>query len=123
MLLCFGEGEEQDTHGLAVLRFEARWLKESGFSAIVEEVWALSGPQAQNLNLDDCLAPVHSHLHRWDRTTLKRTKLKLRKAQKDLEEVTRGELTPENIRRHKELADEIEKLLEFKEIECTKKHN
>ena len=59
---------------------------------------------------------IHKDLHVWDRSVLKGTKNKLRSVKKEMEEVSRRELSSENVARQKELAMEIEKLLEMEEM-------
>lgn len=102
--------------GPRVLRFEARWLKEVQFREIVEEAWQASGTHVQMNDLAGRLSHVHKALHHWDRTVLKNSSKKLKRVQKELDAVAREALTPENVTRQKELADEVEWLLEQEEI-------
>jgi hypothetical protein len=83
---------------------------------IVQGAWENVGPQSLNESLTVRLATVHDHLHKWDRSVLKKTKNSLRKTQKELENIVRQSLSPENIARQKELSEEIEKLLEMEEL-------
>jgi hypothetical protein len=69
-----------------------------------------------NLPLTGKLTKVHDHLHKWDKTVLKRTKNSLRGTQRELEKVVRQNMTPENLARQRELSEEIEKLLEMEEL-------
>lgn len=105
-----------DQSGRSLLRFEARWLKEKNFSKVVQEAWDQSVLSGHDASLADRLALIHRHLHAWDRSVLKQTKKKLRGTQKELEELSRKDLSDANIARQKELADEIEKLLEMEEL-------
>jgi hypothetical protein len=115
ILMCIEEPIVEERSGPAVLRFEARWLKEKNFMEIVQGAWDADGPGNLNNSLAGKLARVHDHLHKWDKSVLKRTKNNLRKTQRELEVVVRKSLTPENIARQKELSEEIELLLEMKE--------
>jgi hypothetical protein len=116
ILMCFEEPVVEENRGPPVLRFEARWLKEKNFMEIVQGAWNLSDPLDMDLPLAGKLAKVHDQLHRWDMSVLKRNKNTLRKTQRELENVVRQSMSPENLARQKELADEIEKLLEMEEI-------
>jgi hypothetical protein len=55
-------------------------------------------------------------LHKWDRYTLQSSKRRLRSAQRELERVAVDALTNENVTKQKEIAVEIERLLEQEEI-------
>jgi hypothetical protein len=116
ILMYFEEPVVEENRGPPVLRFEARWLKEKNFMDIVQGAWNLSDPLDMDLPLAGKLAKVHDQLHRWDMSVLKRNKNTLRKTQRELENVVRQSMSPENLARQKELADEIEKLLEMEEI-------
>ena len=83
--------------GPSVLRFEAKWLKESQFQQVVESAWACSAAQATSNDLAGKLLIVHELLHKWDRSVLQKTNRKVRSAQKDLERVATGPLTDENV--------------------------
>ena len=111
ILLSFGEAPAQERRGPAVLRFEARWLKEDAFHEVVEGAWEASNYQVQTNGLAGRLSMVHERLHNWDRNVLKSPQRKLKNAKNELESLTRREISEENIAREKELAAEIEKLL------------
>jgi hypothetical protein len=115
LLLCLEEQVAHDNNSPSVLRFEAKWLKEAQFSEIVQQAWERS---SNNLNSDLAgrLATVHEHLHKWDRYTLQSSKRRLRSAQRELERVAVDALTNENVTKQKEIAVEIERLLEQEEI-------
>jgi hypothetical protein len=65
----------------------------------------------QNSTLAGKLAFVHDQLHKWDRAVLQKTKKKIRKAQRDLEQVAEDSLTDANIAEQREIAKEIESML------------
>jgi hypothetical protein len=92
-------------------RFEAKWFKEEGFTDIVQEKWQASD-QGQPTNVLDRLKIMHEGLHEWDRTILQKPKKQLRKAQRELEELMRGPMSPESDQKKFELGGLIEKLLE-----------
>jgi DNA-binding transcriptional regulator YdaS (Cro superfamily) len=98
-----------------VLRFEARWLRERNFHEIVDNAWA-TGYQAQTEGLAGRLAFMHDILHQWDRSVLKKPQNKIKQVKREFEEITRAELNEENLRREKELAVELEKLLKQEEV-------
>lgn len=104
ILLSFGESIEEQRSGPALLRFEARWLKEAGFNDVVQGAWDLSAHHVQNSSLAGRLAMVHDRLHRWDKFELKSSKRKLNTVRRELEEIARAELSHENIRKEMELA-------------------
>jgi hypothetical protein len=81
---------------------------------VVDDAWKASAYLDQN-GLASRLGLVHDSLHRWDRTVLKKSQNKINSVKRELEELTRSDLTEENIR-EKELAMEIEKLLEQEEM-------
>jgi ribosome-binding protein aMBF1 (putative translation factor) len=115
ILLKFGDNPVREDRVPSVLRFEARWLKEKNFHDIVQEAWNSSG-QSNQSDLATRLSVVHKSLHRWNRSVLKKPIRKIKSLKKDFEELTRSELTEENIQKEKELAKEIEQLLEQEEI-------
>jgi hypothetical protein len=111
--------EEQLAHehlGPKVLRFEAKWLKEAQFKDIVQQAWEQSGTDLSNTDLAGRLSAVHNQLHKWDLYTLQRSKKRIRAAQRELEQVAVDDLSDENIEKQKQLALEIERLLEQEEI-------
>jgi hypothetical protein len=116
IMISFGENPTEERCGPNFLRFEARWLKEPNFYEVVEGAWDASGNPFQPRDLAGRLAVVHKRLHQWDRSVLKGPKRKLKAARKELEEITRSDLTAENIAKEKDLAMEIEKLLEQEEL-------
>jgi hypothetical protein len=101
-------------------RFEAKWFKEEGFTDIVQEKWQASD-QGQPINVLDRLKIMHEGLHEWDRTILQKPKKRLRKAQRELEELMRGPMTPESDQKKFELDGLIEKLLEQEEIKWSQR--
>lgn len=104
-----------------MLRLEARWLKADFFADIVQQAWEQSAHTGNNDSLAERLALIHKQLHKWDRSVLKSTKNKLRATQKELEGISHCELSSANIVRQKELAAEIEKLLEMEEMYCAQR--
>jgi hypothetical protein len=109
VLLKFGDNPIRDVRVPSVLRFEACWLKEKNFHAIVQKAWDNSAQQ-NHQDLASRLSMVHTSLHRWDRTILKKPIRKIKALQKDFEELTRSELTEGNIQKEKDLAKEIKKI-------------
>lgn len=59
---------------------------------------------------------MHKAFHHWDKTVLRNSSKKMKRVQRELEAVSRDSLSPENIAHQKELADELERLLEQKEL-------
>jgi hypothetical protein len=116
ILLSMDEENMPDEKGPAILRFEARWLKEKNFMEIVEGAWVSTGPLGQNSSLVGRLAQIHEKLHKWDKYVLRRNKNVLRQTQRKLEAIVREDLTADNIARQKELSQEIENLLELEEM-------
>ena len=102
--------------GPAVLRFEAKWLKEARFEQVVQEAWERADSGGQNSSLAGKLAAVHTTLHKWDRSILQSRRRNIRKKQQVMERVSREALSDENIQLQKELAKEIEDMLEQEEI-------
>jgi hypothetical protein len=115
ILLKFGEEQRQENRGPFVLRFEARWLKEKKITEVVDDAWQASEYLDHN-GLASRLALVHDNLHRWDRTVLKKPQNRIKSVKRELEELTRSDISDVNIAREKELAKEIEKLLEQEEL-------
>ena len=116
ILMCLEAESQQEVRGPSVLRFEAKWLKESQFQHVVENAWEQSSMHAGSGGLAGKLAVVHSLLHKWDWTVLQNSSRKLRMEKKDFEKVAAGPLSEESVIRQKELAQEIEFLLEQEEI-------
>jgi DNA-binding transcriptional regulator YdaS (Cro superfamily) len=81
----------------------------------VDNAWA-TGYQAQTEGLAGRLAFMHDILHQWDRSVLKKPQNKIKQVKREFEEITRAELNEENLRREKELAVELEKLLKQEEV-------
>jgi hypothetical protein len=115
ILLSFGLTTTNEVRSTSVLRFEARWLRERNFHEIVDNAWA-TGYQAQTEGLAGRLAFMHDILHQWDRSVLKKPQNKIKQVKREFEEITRAELNEENLRREKELAVELEKLLKQEEV-------
>lgn len=103
----------QEAAGQAVLRFEARWLKEEKFCDVVKQAWQST---EGNMGLAEKLAWVHKQLHAWDKTVLKKSSRKIKNVQRELEQVARDTLTHQNAQRQKDLAEELERLLQMEEI-------
>ena len=76
----------EQKHGPAVLHFDARWLNEKYFHAVVQTARAGAGPDT-----------VHKRLHMWDRAVLKSKR-----------NLFRAAITDENKARQRELSMEIE---------------
>ena len=102
-----------ESAGQAVLWFEARWLKEERFRDVVEEAWQSSDG---NLGLAEKLALVHKRLHERDKTVLKKSSKRIKNVQRELEQVAKDSLTHQNVQRQKDLAEELESLLQMEEI-------
>jgi hypothetical protein len=100
-------------------RLEDRLFKEKNFNGVVDDAWQASAYLDQN-GLASRLGLVRDSLHRWDRTVLKKPQNKINSVKRELEELTRSDLTEENIR-EKELATEIEKLLDQEEMYWTQR--
>ena len=116
ILMCIDEVAQQEFNGPSILRFQAKWLKEPNFQQVVEEAWARSGERAGSDDLAGKLDIVHELLHKWNHTTLQSTSKKLKTAQKKFETVVSGPISDESVKCQKELAAEIEFLLELEEI-------
>ena len=99
-----------------ILRFEAKWLKEAQFRQVVEEAWEQGESRNLSNTLAGKLAAVHDHMHKWDHFVLKARRNKIRKKQVMMEKVAIDVLSDENVELQKELAKEIEQLLEQEEI-------
>jgi hypothetical protein len=80
MLLSLEEASIQANLGPAILRFEAKWLKETRFTEIIETTW--DSTKNSNLDLAGRLSKVHTDLHRWDRSVLRSNKKRIRAAHK-----------------------------------------
>ena len=78
----------------------------------MKRAWEASGHRVQTIDLPGRLVVVHDQLHSWDWTILKAPQRKLESVRRELAEVTRKYLSPEMIAMEKELAIEVEKLLE-----------
>lgn len=107
-LVSMDESTKQEAFGPKIMRFEVRWPKEAKF----REAASPHGPS----DLANRLSYVHKAHHHWDKTVLRNSTKKLKKIQRELETVTRDVLSPENLARQKELADEIERLLQQEEL-------
>ena len=91
-------------------RFEARWLREANFSDLVQETWDKAGADPNVSGIFQKLSRMHSEFHDWDQRVLKKSKKRLWKAQRDLEQVMTGPMTDENEIKRKELAELLENL-------------
>jgi hypothetical protein len=111
IMMEFDKEENYTATVPTVLRFEAKWLKEAQFRQVVEDAWERAGPMVQNSTLAGKLAFVHDQLHKWDRAVLQKTKKKIRKAQRDLDQVAEDSLTDAYIAVQREIAKEIESML------------
>lgn len=80
LLLNLEEEAAHEHSGPAVLRFEARWLKESNFRQVVEEAWLGLGLEAQTEGLAGKLAKVHQALHHWDKTVFRNLQKNLKES-------------------------------------------
>jgi hypothetical protein len=112
----FNKDDMDERNGPTVLRFEAKWLKEAHFRQVVEDSWEQAGLGSQRTSLAGKLAFVHDQLHKWDRSILQKSKKSIRKAQRNLEKISREPLTDENIEEQRMIAKEIEDMLEKEEI-------
>jgi hypothetical protein len=97
-------------------RFEAKWFREEGFSDIVKEEGESATSASDPGDVLARLKTMHAGLHAWDHRVLRGPKKHLRTAQRELEAVMRGPITPDNEERKHELAMLIEKILEQEEI-------
>lgn len=75
-----------------------------------------AGLEAQGHGLANKPNFVHDQLHRWDKAVLKRPKRKRRAVQRELENITRQEMSEINLAKQKDFASEIEKLQEQEEV-------
>lgn len=98
-------------------RFEARWLLEAQFAKKVQHAWEEASVRAEGTGVMAKLRYMHSSFHDWDQRVLKKPKKRPRKAQRDLENVMRGNLDDSTEVRRKELAELIEFLLELEEVQ------
>ena len=101
--------------------FEAKWFKEEGFDDEVKKQWVSAASDGGPIDVLHRLKAMHAGLHAWDTRVLKKPKQRLRKAQRELEAVMRGPLTPINEAKKYELAQLIENLLEQEEIKWRKR--
>jgi hypothetical protein len=86
ILMTFdGEGVNERTR-LAMLCFEAKWLKEAHFQQVVEEAWEQAGVQVQTGSLPGKLVIVHDLLHKWDKSVLHKTKRNIKMIRKKWKE-------------------------------------
>jgi hypothetical protein len=67
------------------IRFEAKWLKEEGFSEVVEEAWSAAGSETNVIDVLQRLKTMHTGLHAWDQRVLRQPKKQLCNAQRDLD--------------------------------------
>jgi hypothetical protein len=116
ILMTFDCAGVTERTGPAMLRFEAKWLKEAHFKEVVEEAWEQVGVRVQTGSLAGKLAIVHDLVHKWDKSVLQKTKRNIKNAQKEMERVVNGPLNDETLEQQRELAKEIESLLEKEEI-------
>ena len=98
--------------GPSVLRFKAKWLKEAHFRQVVEEAWEQARSGIQNNSLAGKLAVLHEQLHKWDRSILQKRMKKILNKQVLMEKVACDVLNDGNVELQKELAKEIEELVE-----------
>lgn len=61
---------------------------------------------------------MHEELHVWDKKVLKGPFNRIKKMQKELEEIRRGPLTDDSIAAQKELLVRLELLMEQEELTC-----
>jgi hypothetical protein len=113
ILMEFDKEDIEEIIVPTVLSFEAKWLKEAHFRQV--ESWEQAGLGSQPTSLAGKLAFVHDQLHKWDKYILQKSKKAIRKAQRDLEKVSRAPLTDENIVKQRIIAKEIEYMLEKEE--------
>ncbi|XP_073353800.1 uncharacterized protein [Aegilops tauschii subsp. strangulata] len=99
-------------------RFEARWLREKSFNDTVLEAWSRVEADPGLTSIYGKLNKMHAEFHDWDQRVMKKPKKRLRKAQRDLENVMAGPMNDEADAKKKELAELIEYLLELEEIEA-----
>jgi hypothetical protein len=57
--------------------FEAKWLREEGFSEIVEDSWNAADTRQGPIDVLDRLKTMHAGLHAWDSRVLKQPKRRL----------------------------------------------
>ncbi|XBJ23705.1 hypothetical protein VPH35_001773 [Triticum aestivum] len=99
-----------------VNHLEARWIKESVFNDLVEETWPQVGSNPNLVSVHAKLNRMHDMFHDWDPRVPKKSKKRLRKAQRDLEKIMTGPMNDEKEEKRKELSEQIEFLLELEEI-------
>jgi hypothetical protein len=99
-----------------VRRFEAKWLRESGFNDVVQEAWSAASNASPVGGVLGKLGHLHEALHAWDEQVLKKPNKRLKKAQRELEKAMSGPISDESETIAKEKAALIELLLEQEEI-------
>ena len=116
ILMTLEDVSAMASNGPPVLHFEARWPKEDQFRQVVQQAWEQADVGFQKISLAGKLARVHSQLPKWNRSNLEDRKRKIWNKQRIMEEVACSSLTDENVQMQKDLAKEIELLLEQEEI-------
>ena len=97
-------------------KFEARWPAEEIVEEIVKTAWQKATARNIGPGVGAKLSAVHQDMHAWDRRVLKEPRSGLRKAQRELESLSRAIPTPDVRIQQKELSLFIENLLEQDEI-------
>ena len=91
-------------------------MKEETVTEIVKASWEKAKLAGIGPTLADRTRAVHADLHTWDRETLKRPKVRIRKLKKEMERLRHGPLNTESRCQKKEIIVVIENILEQEEI-------
>ena len=83
---------------------------------IVKKAWQKAAARNIGPGVGAKLSAVHQDMHAWDRTVLKEPRSRLRKAQRELESLTKSSPALDVRMQQKELSVFIENLLEQDEI-------
>jgi hypothetical protein len=108
-----GVAEQRPSYGR---KFEVRWLAEETVEEVVKTAWRKAAQRGIGPDIGAKLTVVHQDLHAWDRMALKEPRSRLRKAQRELESLTKASPTSDVRMQQKELSLFIENLLEQDEI-------
>ena len=95
-------------------KFEAKWLCEESVEGIILDAWERAKDREPTLS--GRTAEVHEELHRWDKNVLKGPRTRLKKLQRELNDVMTGPLSDGAVARQQELHMQIENLLEQEEL-------
>ncbi|XBH58472.1 hypothetical protein VPH35_079904 [Triticum aestivum] len=90
-------------------KFEARWLQEEDYEVVVNNAWAMAS-QRGNHNIQEMLYKVAGELKDWDDNVLGDLGKRIKILKKELEEVRRGKISQERVRREHFLREKLDRL-------------